>query len=73
MTQTASAPAISLVQLTKRFGNVEALRGVDFVVEQGQIYGFLGPNGAGKTTTIRVLTGFINADAGAAQVLGHDA
>jgi ABC-2 type transport system ATP-binding protein len=73
VTQTASAPAISLAQLTKRFGNVEALRGVDFVVEQGQIYGFLGPNGAGKTTTIGVLTGFIKADAGAAQVLGHDA
>ena len=65
--------ALSVAGVHKRFGDVEALRGVDLAVEQGEIFGFLGPNGAGKTTTIRVLTGFIRADAGSARVLGMDA
>jgi ABC-2 type transport system ATP-binding protein len=73
VTTAGDDAAISLANVTKSFGNVEALRGVDFSVERGQIYGFLGPNGAGKTTTIRVLTGFIKADTGAARVLGLDA
>jgi ABC-2 type transport system ATP-binding protein len=51
----------------------EALRGVTFHVEQGEIFGFLGPNGAGKTTTIKVLMGLIFADAGAAKLLGAPA
>jgi ABC-2 type transport system ATP-binding protein len=66
-------PAIYLNGVTKSFGSVEALRGVDFDVQRGEVFGFLGPNGAGKTTAIRVLTGFISADAGTAQVLGLDA
>jgi ABC-2 type transport system ATP-binding protein len=65
--------AITLANVTKRFGTVDALRGVALEVDEGEIYGFLGPNGAGKTTTIRVLTGFIKANAGAARVLGRDA
>ncbi|MYA50507.1 MAG: ABC transporter ATP-binding protein [Chloroflexi bacterium] len=65
--------ALTVSGVHKRFGNVEALRGVDLSVEQGEIFGFLGPNGAGKTTTIRVLTGFIRADQGAARVLGMEA
>jgi ABC-2 type transport system ATP-binding protein len=73
VTNVVDDAAITLANVTKRFGNVEALCGVEFSVERGQIYGFLGPNGAGKTTTIRVLTGFIKADAGAARVLGRDA
>lgn len=67
------ARALSVSGVHKRFGVVQALRGVDLSVEQGAIFGFLGPNGAGKTTTIRVLTGFIRADEGNAQVLGMDA
>ena len=59
--------------VTKAFGEVQALRGVDFEVGQGEIFGFLGPNGAGKTTTIRILTGFIRAGAGEVRVLGFDA
>jgi ABC-2 type transport system ATP-binding protein len=50
---------------------VEALRGVTFEVEEGQIFGFVGPNGAGKTTTIRVLMGLIRASSGTAKLLGH--
>ncbi|MDA0797472.1 MAG: ABC transporter ATP-binding protein [Chloroflexi bacterium] len=67
-----SSPAILLHGVTKHFGSVQALRGVDFDVQRGEVFGFLGPNGAGKTTAIRVLTGFISLDAGTAQVLGFD-
>lgn len=65
--------AIFLDGVTKHFGSVHALRGVNFDVQRGETFGFLGPNGAGKTTAIRVLTGFISADAGTARVLGLDA
>jgi len=50
---------------------VEALRGVSFAVERGQIFGFVGPNGAGKTTTIRILMGLIRPTSGTARLLGH--
>jgi len=66
-------PAIELDGVTKRFGDVEALRGVDMEVREGEIFGFLGPNGAGKTTTIDVLLDFVRATEGTATVLGHDA
>ena len=69
----ASAPAITLRGVTKTYGKVHALRGVDLVVGQGELFGFLGPNGAGKTTAIRVLTGFIRAKQGNAQLFGLDA
>ena len=65
--------AIELDGVTKRFGDVEALRGVDMEVREGEIFGFLGPNGAGKTTTIDVLLDFVRATEGTATVLGHDA
>ena len=65
--------AIRVEGVRKRFGDVEALRGVDLSVERGEIFGFLGPNGAGKTTTIRVLMGFIRGDGGSVHVLGSDA
>lgn len=68
----SSHPAIEVVGLTKRFGAVRALDGVDLVVEPGTVYGLLGPNGAGKTTTVRVLTTIIRPDAGTARVLGLD-
>ena len=64
--------AISLRGVTKSFGEVQALSGVDFAVGRGELFGFLGPNGAGKTTTIRILTGFIKPASGEARVLGLD-
>jgi ABC-2 type transport system ATP-binding protein len=58
--------------LTKSYGKVQALRGVDLQVKGGEIFGFLGPNGAGKTTTIRCLLDLIRPDGGKARVLGID-
>ena len=60
------------VGLTKRFGRVVALDGLDLEVGAGEVHAFLGPNGAGKTTTIRILLGLLKADAGEATLLGGD-
>jgi ABC-2 type transport system ATP-binding protein len=67
-----NGPAILVEGLTKRFGAVEALRGVDLRVELGAVYGLLGPNGAGKTTAVRILTTLLHPDAGRATVAGRD-
>ncbi|MFC7131710.1 MULTISPECIES: ABC transporter ATP-binding protein [Salinibaculum] len=67
------ASAIELMGLTKRFGDVVALDGVDLTVEEGEIFGFLGPNGAGKSTTIDTLLDFVRPTAGSVRVLGMDA
>ncbi|WP_351229856.1 ATP-binding cassette domain-containing protein [Streptomyces sp. NPDC002133] len=64
--------AIEAHGLTKSYGAVGVLRGVDLRVERGTVFSLLGPNGAGKTTTIRVLTTLTTADAGRARVAGHD-
>ncbi|GII55223.1 hypothetical protein Pth03_36120 [Planotetraspora thailandica] len=58
--------------LTRSFGAVEAVRGVDVDVSEGEIVGFVGPNGAGKTTTLRMLTTLLRPTAGTAVVAGHD-
>ncbi len=65
-------PAIEVAGLEKRYGDVEAVRGVDFRVEAGETFGFLGPNGAGKSTTINILCTLARATAGTARVAGHD-
>jgi ABC-2 type transport system ATP-binding protein len=65
--------AIVVEGLEKRFGAVEALRGVDLEQPRGTVLGLLGPNGAGKTTTVRILTTLLHADGGRATVLGLDA
>jgi ABC-2 type transport system ATP-binding protein len=65
-------PAIAVEGLAKRYGDFEAVRGLDFEVSAGEVVGFLGPNGAGKTTTMRMLTGFIPATDGEARIAGHD-
>jgi ABC-2 type transport system ATP-binding protein len=65
-------PAILVQGLTKRFGDVVALDGIDFDVPPGTVFGLLGPNGAGKTTAVRILTTILPPDAGRAEVLGHD-
>jgi ABC-2 type transport system ATP-binding protein len=62
--------AIETVGLTKTYGDVRALDGLDLVVDEGSIFGFLGPNGAGKTTTVRLLTGLAHASAGEVKILG---
>ena len=65
-------PAILVEGLTKSFGHVVALDGIDFDVPPGTVFGLLGPNGAGKTTAVRVLTTILPPDGGRAEVLGHD-
>jgi ABC-2 type transport system ATP-binding protein len=64
--------AIEVSGLRKAYGNLEAVRGVDFAIEEGEVFGLLGPNGAGKTTTVEVLEGYRRRDAGEVRVLGHD-
>ncbi len=68
----AESAALAVRELTKSYGDVQALRGVNLTVPRGQIFGFLGPNGAGKTTTIRCLLDLIRPDGGQARVLGLD-
>jgi ABC-2 type transport system ATP-binding protein len=65
-------PAIEVSGLRKAYGNLEAVRGVDFTIETGEVFGLLGPNGAGKTTTVEILEGYRKRDAGEVRVLGHD-
>jgi len=64
--------AIAVRGLRKSYGDLEAVRGVDFEIEQGEVFGLLGPNGAGKTTTVEILEGYRKRDAGEVSVLGHD-
>ncbi len=65
-------PAVETTELTKEYGDVLALDGLDLRVDHGELYGLLGPNGSGKTTTIEILTGQRTPTAGSARVLGHD-
>jgi len=66
-------PAVVEVRgLHKKFGSLQALRGVDFTVYQGDVYGFLGPNGAGKSTSLRIILDLIRADSGSVRMFGLD-
>ena len=67
-----SNTALQVENLTKRYGDVEALRGVSFAVEEGEVFGLLGPNGAGKTTTVEILEGLRRRDGGTVSVCGMD-
>ena len=64
--------AVEVRGLRKRYGNLEALRGIDFTIEAGEVFGLLGPNGAGKTTTVEILEGYRQWDEGTVSVLGAD-
>ncbi|MEP7206092.1 MAG: ABC transporter ATP-binding protein [Casimicrobiaceae bacterium] len=65
-------PAVEAENVTRRFGSVQALAGVDLTVNEGEFFGLLGPNGAGKTTLISILAGLTRPDTGNARILGHD-
>jgi ABC-2 type transport system ATP-binding protein len=65
-------PIIEVLNLKKRYGLIQALKGISFSVGKGEIIGFLGPNGAGKSTTLKILSGLIPADSGEAKVCGVD-
>jgi ABC-2 type transport system ATP-binding protein len=64
--------AIEVRGLRKTYGDLEAVRGIDLVVETGEVFALLGPNGAGKTTTVEILEGYRRPTAGEVRVLGHD-
>jgi ABC-2 type transport system ATP-binding protein len=65
-------PVVSVRGLTKSYGEFEALKGIDFELGAGEVFGLLGPNGAGKTTTIEILEGYRERDSGEVEVLGAD-
>jgi ABC-2 type transport system ATP-binding protein len=67
-----SLPALRIAAVTKRYGALQALAGVDLEVGQGEFFGLLGPNGAGKTTLISALAGLVRPDGGTLEVMGHN-
>jgi ABC-2 type transport system ATP-binding protein len=67
-----SEPAIKVRDLRKSYGPVEAVRGISFSIERGEVFGLLGPNGAGKTTTVEILEGYRHRSGGEVSVLGSD-
>src|SRR3954451_12554953 len=69
---TTGVPAVRLAGVTKDFGAVHAVRGIDLELQQGEIVAFLGPNGAGKTTTIDMMLGFARPAPGSVSVLGFE-
>lgn len=71
-TNNPSDPVVRVRGLRKRYGDREAVRGIDLELHRGEIFAFLGPNGAGKTTTVEILEGFRSADGGTVEVLGRD-
>jgi ABC-2 type transport system ATP-binding protein len=67
-----ATPAIRIAALSKCYGSVQALAGIDLKIARGEFFGLLGPNGAGKTTLISALAGLVRADGGSLEVMGHD-
>jgi ABC-2 type transport system ATP-binding protein len=71
-TTPPSSSMIEITGLTKRFGPITAVAGIDLTVGKGEVLGFLGPNGAGKSTTMKMVAGFLAPDAGKVRICGHD-
>src|SRR5258708_21367725 len=72
MNPASAIHAVQTFGLTRMYGNIAALSGLDLTVNKGDLFGFIGSNGAGKTTTLRILATFLAPSAGTAQILGHD-
>ena len=72
MNTGGAAAAVEAHGLVKRYGQIDAVRGIDFAVRPGECFGFLGPNGAGKSTTMKILTSFLPATSGRASIAGFD-
>ncbi len=72
MNETDNEVLISVQDLRKQYGDILALDDISFEARRGDVLGFLGPNGAGKTTAMKIITGFLEADAGRVEVAGHD-
>src|SRR3989454_3966054 len=72
MNSAPPLPAVQTFGLTRMYGNIAALYGLDLTVNKGDLFGFIGSNGAGKTTTLRILATFLAPSAGTAKILGHD-
>ena len=68
----AGTPVVQVRDLVRHFGDVEAVKGISFDVESGEIFGFLGPNGAGKSTTIKMLCTLLRPTSGRAEIVGYD-
>ena len=71
--QAARTAAIHVTDLWKRYGAIEAVRGIGFQVREGEIFGLIGPDGAGKTSTFQILAGVMEATSGSAEVFGRPA
>src|SRR5882762_11832293 len=69
---SAASAVISVQALEKSYGEVQAVKGIDFEIQPGEVFGLLGPNGAGKTTTVEILEGLRARSAGRVKVLGYD-
>ncbi|MCR5592669.1 MAG: ABC transporter ATP-binding protein [Saccharofermentans sp.] len=63
---------IEITNLVKRYGDIKAVNGISFTVNDGEVLGFLGPNGAGKSTTMNIITGYLSSTSGSVKVNGHD-
>jgi len=70
--QSPTVSSVSVRDLRKSYGDLEAVRGISFEIQRGEVFGLLGPNGAGKTTTVEILEGYRKRDAGEVEVLGVD-
>ena len=64
--------AIEVKNLVKRYGSTDAVKGISFSINEGEIFGLIGPNGAGKTTTLRVLATLLSINDGSVTILGYD-